>query len=193
MHMALPTAAASAFGIVYIAMPIGLLGGLREHSGVAVIFVLFSVWAGDIAAYYVGKNLGRFKLAPKVSPNKTWEGAIASLVASVAVAALVCYFRAPISKWFGNITAFEISLSLTPLERIPWVQVVIVGVVTNMAAQFGDLFESAMKRGAQIKDSGSLVPGHGGLLDRIDALLFAVPVVWIYLGISSILRNSLFL
>ena len=82
---------------------------------------------------------------------------------------------------------------LEPVARLPWLQIVIVGVLTNLAAQFGDLFESAIKRGAQIKDSGSLVPGHGGVLDRIDALLFAIPVVWLYLVFSGYLKQPLFL
>jgi phosphatidate cytidylyltransferase len=195
MHMALPAAAVSAFGVVYIAMPLGLLGALRERSGVAVIFVLFSVWAGDTAAYYVGRSLGRHKLAPTVSPNKTWEGAIASLIASIVIAALACYFRAPISQWFGRATVLmtDAPIRLQPLSTLPWLQVFVVGVVTNAAAQFGDLFESAIKRGAQIKDSGSMVPGHGGILDRIDALLFAIPVVWLYVGFSGYLKQSLFL
>jgi phosphatidate cytidylyltransferase len=191
MRMALPAVSASAFAPVYIAMPLGLLGGLRELSGVAVVFVLLSVWAGDTAAYYVGRSLGKHKLAPVVSPNKTWEGAIASLIASVAVAALVCRFRAPISHWFAQSTVFVIDhpVQLPRLQSLPWLQIVIVGVLTNIAAQFGDLFESAIKRGAQLKDSGSLVPGHGGILDRIDALLFAIPALWLYVKISGLLES----
>lgn len=195
MSMALPTAAVSAFSIIYIAMPLGLLGSLRERSGVAVTYVLFSVWAGDIAAYYAGRSLGRHKLAPAVSPNKTWEGAIASVIASIAVTALVCHFRAPLSQWFskGTVLMVDGPQPLKPMPHLPWLQIVIVGLITNVAAQFGDLFESAMKRGAHIKDSGSLVPGHGGVLDRIDALLFAIPLVWLYLVSSMYLEQPLFL
>jgi phosphatidate cytidylyltransferase len=191
MRMALPAASASAFAAVYIAMPLGLLGALREGYGAAVVFVLISVWAGDTAAYYVGRSLGKHKLAPVVSPNKTWEGAVASLIASIAVAVLVCRFRAPISHWFARSTVFLLDrpTQLPRLESLPWLQIVIVGVLTNIAAQFGDLFESAIKRGAQMKDSGSLVPGHGGILDRIDALLFAIPAVWLYVKISGLLES----
>jgi phosphatidate cytidylyltransferase len=191
MRMALPAAAASAFAPVYIAMPLGLLGALREGAGVAVVFALFSVWAGDTAAYYVGRSLGKHKLAPVVSPNKTWEGAIASLIASIAVAALVCRFRAPISHWFAQGTVFMLDnpVRLSTPESLPWLQIVVVGVLVNVAAQIGDLFESAIKRGAQMKDSGSLIPGHGGILDRIDALLFAIPAVWLYVKVSGLLEN----
>ena len=148
------------------------------------------VWAGDIAAYYVGKNLGRHKLAPAVSPNKTWEGAIASVAASVIVAVLVLHFHEQIGFLFG-----DESLGATPSPALffPnsfWIHGIILGTLTNVAAQFGDLFESALKRGAQVKDSGAILPGHGGVLDRIDALLFAIPVVWYYATFSGLLGHN---
>jgi phosphatidate cytidylyltransferase len=178
LRTALAASAGSTFGVLYIALPLVMLISLRWTSGnrFLIIFVLLSVWAGDIAAYYVGKNFGRHKLAPIVSPNKTWEGAVASLIASVIIAWAVFHFRAQIDKLFLPRLTFYMPYSLHP----PLLRIIGLGIITNVAAQFGDLFESAIKRGAQMKDSGSLLPGHGGILDRIDALFFAIPVVWYY-------------
>src|SRR5262249_42784887 len=145
---------------------------------ILVILVLFSVWAGDIAAYYVGRGFGKHKLAPVVSPNKSWEGAIASVIGSIALTALVFHFQ----RQINGLLREEYWLFPYPSwgRQPSWVQIVLLGILTNVAAQFGDLFESALKRGAGVKDSGTLLPGHGGVLDRIDALLFAIPVVWYY-------------
>lgn len=183
LQMALPAAGASAFGCLYIAATLSLLLPLRGtyEWEILVVFVLFSVWAGDIAAYYIGRSIGRHKLAAVVSPKKTWEGAAASVVASVLVAWFMAAFGPVIEQWLTPAPTFYTPLN-TPAEAMPvsWIEIILLGVVTNAAAQFGDLFESALKRGAQMKDSGSLLPGHGGILDRIDALLFAIPVVWYY-------------
>jgi phosphatidate cytidylyltransferase len=195
MRMALPGAAASAFGVLYLAVPLALLVSLRGNllQNVLVVFILFSVWAGDTAAYYVGKNFGRNKLAPSVSPNKTWEGAIASVVASVAVAALVTSFQPQLSNLFSGPRVGDwLSLHYRATSGLAWGQIFTVGILTNVAAQFGDLFESALKRGAQVKDSGSLLPGHGGVLDRIDALFFAIPVVWYYANLTGFPARSIF-
>src|SRR5215467_6446601 len=175
-------AADSVFGVFYVAVSLSQLIVLRADRGygILIIFVLFSVWTGDIAAYYVGRSLGKHKLAPIVSPNKSWEGAIASVVASVAVAALVFHFQPQISRLFV----------VPPWTlRGRWISVAALGILTNVTAQFGDLFESALKRGANLKDSGTLLPGHGGVLDRIDALLFAIPVVWYYAQITGFLHR----
>jgi|SRR5215469_1432094 len=191
LRMGLAAAAGSAFGVVYIAASLSLLMLMRwtPGLGILVVFVLISVWAGDIAAYYVGKTLGRHKLAPVVSPNKTWEGAIASLLATVGVAFAIFHFSAQISRpfgrwplyWLGPAPEYNYVLSFPFLHRtLSPLQISSLGIISNIAAQFGDLFESAIKRGAQVKDSGSLLPGHGGILDRIDALLFAIPAVWYY-------------
>jgi phosphatidate cytidylyltransferase len=183
MRMAVPAAAMSAFGVIYIAASLGLLIRLRHlpQAEYLIVFILFSVWGGDIAAYYVGKNIGRRKLAPVVSPNKSWEGAIASVVASVGIALLVFHFRDSINALFTH----EPDAPTLQPNRLGWAEIVLLGLITNVAAQFGDLFESALKRGAGVKDSGALLPGHGGLLDRIDALLFAVPVVWYYAELAG--------
>lgn len=184
--------AASILGVFYVGTSLSTFIALRSNSSQAilVIFVLLSVWAGDIAAYYVGKNFGRRKLAPIVSPNKSWEGAIASVVASVAMAFLVLHFRHDLSEWFSPAGSFrfDFGTSYIPIGTIKPIHAIVLGIVTNIAAQFGDLFESALKRGAGVKDSGTLLPGHGGMLDRIDALLFAVPVVWYYANLTGFLH-----
>lgn len=183
MRMAVPAAAMSVFGVIYIAASLSLLIRLRHlpQAEYLIVFILFSVWGGDIAAYYVGKNIGRHKLATVVSPNKSWEGAIASVVASVGIALLVFHFRDSINALFTH----EPDAPVLQPDRLWSAEIVLLGVITNVAAQFGDLFESALKRGAGVKDSGTLLPGHGGLLDRIDALLFAVPVVWYYAELAG--------
>jgi phosphatidate cytidylyltransferase len=196
----LSSVAASVLGVLYVACSLLLLISLRLVMGhqVLVIFVLFSVWAGDIAAYYVGRGLGRRKLAPVVSPNKSWEGAIASVVGSVLIAFLVFRFFHQIDDLFsttGLIREYWLFLRAQQnsyLFTVPWAHVLILGIVTNVAAQFGDLFESALKRGANLKDSGTLLPGHGGVLDRIDALLFAIPVVWYYANLTQFLQPKPF-
>jgi phosphatidate cytidylyltransferase len=176
LKMALAEAAVSAFGVLYIAGALGLLISLRADPGknILVFYVLLTVWAGDIAAYYVGRSIGKHKLAPIVSPNKSWEGAIASVLASIGVGLIIFHFHGEIVRHFSGDYVF---LQHT---RWLWVHVAVLSAFTNMAAQFGDLFESAIKRGAGAKDSGTLLPGHGGMLDRIDALLFAIPFVWYY-------------
>jgi phosphatidate cytidylyltransferase len=186
----LASVAASVLGIIYIGASLSLLIAMRWDvaQAVLIIFTLCSVWAGDIAAYYIGKNFGRHKLAPVVSPNKSWEGAVASIIASIAVAFLILHYRGYIIGWFSFAGKFMWDVS-TPTRPVSAVHAVILGTLTNVAAQFGDLFESALKRGASVKDSGTLLPGHGGILDRIDALLFAIPVVWYYAQITQFLAN----
>ena len=196
MKMALPAAASSVFGIFYIAIALCLLIPIRNSAGsqYLVIFILFSVWAGDIAAYYVGRAIGRHKLAPIVSPNKSWEGAIASVIASAAVAILIFHFHHKIDSFFGG-RPWVVAEWIFPLRPAPWFSqttsfnAALLGVLTNIAAQLGDLFESALKRGAGVKDSGTLLPGHGGILDRIDALLFAIPMVWYYATATGLLHT----
>jgi phosphatidate cytidylyltransferase len=191
----LSSTAASVLGLFYIGASLSTLIALRSDPSLAilVIFTLLSVWAGDIAAYYVGKNFGRHKLAPVVSPNKSWEGAIASVVASVAVAFLILHYQIHIRPWFSPEGSFRFDFGAvyTPFGRVNPFHIILLGILTNIAAQFGDLFESALKRGAGVKDSGTLLPGHGGILDRIDALLFAAPLVWYYAHVTGFLAPSL--
>ena len=189
----LSSVAASIFGALYVGLSLSLLIVLQMNFEITLfLFLLFSVWAGDIAAYYVGKNIGKHKLAPIVSPNKSWEGAIASVVASVAVAYLMLHFHPQLIDFILRIEGASrgereiVARYVTPIRSI---HIVCLGILTNVAAQFGDLFESALKRGAGVKDSGAILPGHGGLLDRIDALLFAIPVVWYYATQTGLLMK----
>jgi phosphatidate cytidylyltransferase len=165
----LPDAALGLFGLVYVAYPLTLLPLIwdRDDGKPLLLFLMVSVWAGDIAALYVGRAWGRHKLSP-LSPNKTWEGTFASVAGSVVAGLGVVYLGEALSAR-GN-TVLHI---LQPV----W-QSAVLAVVINVAAQLGDLLESAIKRGAGVKDSGTLLPGHGGVLDRIDALLLAAPVLW---------------
>ncbi|HEY6305423.1 MAG TPA: phosphatidate cytidylyltransferase [Candidatus Angelobacter sp.] len=194
LRVGLASSAASAFGVLYVAASLSLLVALRSNplQGVLIIFVLFSVWAGDIAAYYVGRSLGKHKLAPIVSPNKSWEGAIASVIASVALAALVFHFQLQITKLFGAPYWLFPYPAFLSGRQASWIHIVCLGILTNVAAQFGDLFESALKRGANVKDSGTLLPGHGGVLDRIDALLFAIPVVCYYAQLTGFVEPQFY-
>jgi phosphatidate cytidylyltransferase len=177
-----PAAAAATFAIVYIALPMGMLVQLRQLWAGAfyLLYLLLVVWAGDILAYFVGKSIGRHLMAPRISPKKTWEGAAASLAASVGVGWLMFGHAEKISSTllsWGLITRRD---GLFGLETPAMGPMIVLTIVINIAAQLGDLVESLIKRGADVKDSGALLPGHGGMLDRIDALLFAAPVLWCY-------------
>jgi phosphatidate cytidylyltransferase len=118
---------------------------------------LVITWIGDTVAYFVGRAIGKHPLAPHLSPKKTWEGSVASFAGSMAVGALF-------SRWLS-----------APVPHL-----LAMAAAGNLAGQAGDLLESAYKRSAGVKDSGGLLPGHGGILDRIDALILAIPVVWYY-------------
>jgi phosphatidate cytidylyltransferase len=161
----LPDTAFSVVGLLYCGLTLVTVPLIRaQPDGPSLlVFLLCTVWMGDIVALYVGRNLGRHKLAPQLSPNKTWEGSAGSLAGSLLVAtALVLLSRATGRLHFAG-----------TLSR--WL---LLAVVLNLFAQVGDLVESAVKRGAGVKDSGALLPGHGGILDRIDALMLAAPALW---------------
>ncbi len=175
-----PAAAASSFAFAYIAIPMALLVQIRQQpaGAILVIYTLLAVWAGDIFAYFVGKAIGRHRMSPEISPKKTWEGAIASVVASVVVGTLWFQHALGISTWLVQVGLIARRDGMFGLQRPDLLTIVIVSAIVNVAAQLGDLVESLIKRGAGVKDSGAILPGHGGMLDRIDAMLFAVPVVW---------------
>ncbi|HEV3512834.1 MAG TPA: phosphatidate cytidylyltransferase [Candidatus Sulfotelmatobacter sp.] len=177
-----PAAAASVFAFTYIALPMAMLVQLRQQWAGAfyMLYLLLVVWAGDIFAYFVGKSIGRHLMAPRISPKKTWEGAVASVIAGVAVGWLLFHYALPISSWLLHAGLIERRDGLFGLEQPAMGSVIVLTIVLNVAAQLGDLVESLIKRGAGVKDSGALLPGHGGMLDRIDALLFAAPVLWYY-------------
>ncbi len=159
------------FGLFYTGLTLLGLTTLRDESNGAslVVFLLCAVWAGDIVALYVGRMWGRRKMAPSLSPNKTWAGAIGSVAGSVAVTGLLLAVSNLLAQWNFARLSFA--------DEAWWYWLALAAVV-NVAAQVGDLTESALKRSAGVKDSGSLLPGHGGMLDRIDALLLAAPVLW---------------
>jgi len=175
---AFPAARLSVFAFAYIALPLAFLVQLREQwrGSFLLLYLLLLVWAGDIFAYFIGKPFGRHRMSPRVSPNKTWEGAIASVIASVAVGVLMFHYAQPISSALMHAHLIERQNGI--FEELPLIPVIVLSVVLNVAAQLGDLVESLIKRGAGAKDSGAILPGHGGMLDRVDALLFAAPVLW---------------
>jgi phosphatidate cytidylyltransferase len=157
---ALPAAGISCSGFILVAFPLSFavrLHGTGREGALLLLFAMVIIWVGDTAAYFVGRSIGRHKLAAHLSPNKTWEGTIASFLGSLVVAFVFARFM-----------------------TVPLPHLLGMAAVGNVAGQVGDLLESAYKRSAGIKDSGSLLPGHGGMLDRIDALILAIPVVWYY-------------
>ncbi len=177
-----PAAAASVFAFTYIALPMGMLVQLREQAAGAIylLYLLLVVWAGDIFAYFVGKSVGRHLMSSRVSPKKTWEGAAASMIASIAVGWLLFRHAEPISSALLRYGLITRPGGMYGLEIPDMGPVILLTIVLNIAAQLGDLVESLIKRGAGVKDSGAILPGHGGMFDRIDALLFAAPVLWFY-------------
>jgi phosphatidate cytidylyltransferase len=182
MSGAYPAAAASAFAFAYIALPLAMLVQIRQQVAGAfwLLYLLLIVWAGDVFAYFVGRALGRALMAPRVSPKKTWEGAAASLAASLLVTSLLFSHSLEISSFLLRLGLIERRDGMFGLEKPAMWPIILLTIVLNVAAQLGDLVESLVKRGAGVKDSGTLLPGHGGMLDRIDALLFAAPVLWYF-------------
>jgi phosphatidate cytidylyltransferase len=172
--------AASIFCLLYTGLTLIALPTLRaETNGPSlVMFLLCVIWAGDTAAYYVGRPWGRHKLAPTVSPGKSWEGSLASVAGSLLVTNGLLALAALQQKSDILATVLQ-KWDVAPLTFAygTWYWLVLA-VVVNVAGQVGDLAESALKRSANVKDSGDLLPGHGGMLDRIDALLLAAPVLW---------------
>ena len=156
----LPAAGISSSALLMVAVPLSFAIRLHGYGQVGpklLLFALVITWAGDTTAYFVGRAIGKHPFAPLLSPKKTWEGAVASFLGSLLVGAGFAW-------WTG----------------IPLVSMLPMAGVGNVAGQIGDLVESAYKRSAGVKDSGTLLPGHGGVLDRIDALILAIPVVWYY-------------
>jgi phosphatidate cytidylyltransferase len=182
LRTAFPAAMVSVFAFGYVALPLGLLVQVREQwrGAFLILYLLLIVWAGDIFAYFVGKSLGRHLMSPRVSPKKTWEGAFASIAASLIIGALLFNYAGHISTALLNDHLIDKKDGLFALHKPPLLPIFLLSAVLNIAAQLGDLVESLIKRGAGVKDSGSLLPGHGGMLDRIDALLFAAPILWLY-------------
>ena len=182
LRRSFPAAAVSVFAFCYVALPLGFLVQVREQWSGAflLLYLLLVVWAGDIFAYFVGRSLGRHFMSPRISPKKTWEGALASMLASLVVGMLLYHYALSISTALLNAHLVEQRDGFFALQKPPLWPALLLSAAINIAAQLGDLVESLIKRGAGVKDSGALLPGHGGMLDRIDALLFAAPVLWYY-------------
>ncbi|HMI51510.1 MAG TPA: phosphatidate cytidylyltransferase [Candidatus Saccharimonadales bacterium] len=156
----LPAAGISASGLLLVAFPLSYavrLHGQGTPGPRLLLFALMITWAADTVAYFVGRAIGRHPFAPNLSPKKTWEGAAGSFIGSLLV-----------------------GVAFTRFLPVSLPHLLAMAAVGNVAGQAGDLVESAYKRSAGIKDSGRLLPGHGGVLDRIDALILAIPVVWYY-------------
>ena len=157
----------SLFGLIYISLSLALLIELRNHWGEGIeelllaipILIIFSLWINDTMAYIVGSIAGKTPLS-KISPKKTWEGTIGGIILTILVISLIVYFT---KNFFISIT-----------------DAAIMSAIAAISGTFGDLFESKLKRMAGVKDSGNIMPGHGGFLDRFDSLLFASIFVWLY-------------
>ncbi len=174
-------------GALYIGMGLGGFYGIHEYfyihgaenpltvdphlvsieAGYFLVAMLASIWICDSAAFFVGRNFGRHKIADRISPNKTWEGAIAGLIAAIATWLLV-------RVYIGGLE--EVSLSTA----------IAMGLIVGVMGQVGDFAESMLKRDAGVKDSSTLIPGHGGVLDRIDSILFVAPLTYLYLQLFGI-------
>jgi phosphatidate cytidylyltransferase len=163
---AFSTASGNVLALVYLAIPFSLIATYHQASHQEgnpsgpweLIMVMLLVWISDAAAYFVGRALGNHRITPIVSPNKTLEGYLAAVIFPVATVLLIGSYFLP-----GRSLGFFLA----------------AGLLVSVAGATGDLFESTLKRGAEIKDTSNLIPGHGGILDRIDSLLFAVPAYYI--------------
>lgn len=160
----------SLLGVIYVALPLSLLLGLpfmittTGWEPWCVLFFIFIIWANDVFAYLSGILLGRHKMCPKISPKKSWEGFVGGVVGAVVMG--------------------YVASRVLAADALLWCGLALVAAITGV---LGDLVESQLKRKAGVKDSGSIIPGHGGVLDRFDALLLATPFVVAYLLILKIL------
>jgi phosphatidate cytidylyltransferase len=163
LETALPASGIAVMATLYVGMLGGSLIRLRqdfpEHGPKLVFFLLIVVWVGDAGAYYVGKNFGKHRLSPRISPKKSVEGLAGGVTSSMLVAVGIHYAFFP---------------------QFPLVHAIIAGAVLSLAGVVGDLAESMWKRSAAVKDSGTLIPGHGGFLDRFDSIFFTTPMLYVY-------------
>ncbi len=154
-------------GVLYCILPLGLLLKIRnlEQGGALVCLLLFTLWATDIGGYFAGRLLGKTKLAPKLSPGKTWAG-----------------------FWGGTLLAIAMGIGANMVLTLHFssLEILFLSLLLSLSGQIGYLAESMLKRETGVKDSGSLIPGHGGLLDRLDSLLFSIPVFYLFLHVRSL-------
>ena len=172
MNKSLASVAATVFGVIYVALPAGFLDrrahdvsarsqhSTMPHLGAKLLTMFFAmVMMTDTGAYYTGRSIGRHKLAPRISPGKTIEGAVGGFITAIITGPLCRLIFFP---------------------EIPILHAVLLGAAIGIVGQVGDLAESMLKRGADVKDSGTLLPGHGGMLDRVDSILFCAPLLYYY-------------
>ena len=153
---------------IYIGIPMAIMVYIAMNYSPFILLTIFVLmWLNDTGAYLVGCSIGRHKLIERVSPKKTWEGFFGGLIFSMAVSLLIFYFIKP----FEGMEHIDMSL-------IFWLS---IGAIVSIIGTWGDLIESMIKRDLQIKDSGNLIPGHGGILDRIDSILFVLPAILLFL------------
>ncbi len=173
VKMALPSVAGNLLGLCYLVIPFSLMASFHRASPQSggdlkrpyeLILVLSIVWISDAAALFIGRVFGKHKITPYISPNKTLEGFLAALVVPIIAAVLL-------GRYLVEERSFTFFLS--------------AGLIISLASVVGDLFESILKRGAEIKDTSNLIPGHGGVLDRIDSLLFALPAYYVFAVLST--------
>jgi phosphatidate cytidylyltransferase len=165
---------ATVLGIIYIGLFSSALIAIREfypnvnelypRGGFVIISMLAAIWVCDSAAFFGGTAFGKHKLFPRISPNKSWEGALLGFLFAILTMLLA---------------------KLIVLDFLSWTNVIVLGIIIGIIGQLGDLVESSIKRDAGIKDSSSIIPGHGGIFDRFDSLLFSAPAIWLYLKYFS--------
>lgn len=194
LRVAFLSAACTAMALPYIVLPLVYLKNLpaTPDGRLLTMVLLIIVWVGDTFAFYAGRLFGRHKLAPRVSPGKTWEGTIVSLVGATALGAALLANLDDAAGWLSQVGLMRAESALYDQPFVApynWAVAAAIAAAINIAAQFGDLVESLIKRGAGVKDSGALLPGHGGVLDRVDALLFAAPVGFIAYSIANQFRQ----
>ncbi len=158
MKLGFVSVSGNLMGILYVGLPLAIMALIQRRSPREVLLVLLAIWVADSAAYFTGKAWGKHKITPGISPNKSLEGYIAGLLGSTVAVLLFARFYLP--DW-------------------PTAVAIILGLLLGILSTLGDLFESVIKRGAGVKDSSALIPGHGGMLDRIDSLLFAYPTYYL--------------
>jgi phosphatidate cytidylyltransferase len=164
LRQSLPRAALLVMGVAYAFGCWKCALVLRARNPHWLMYALLVCWAGDIGGYYIGRRFGKRRLAGRISPSKTWEGTAGSLMGSAVIAG---------------------AYLLRFVPGVPVIQAVLLTLAANAAGQLGDLCESVIKRGAGVKDSGALLPGHGGMLDRVDSALFVLPVVYAYVSLAG--------
>ena len=158
-------------GILYIGLFASSLVSIREfypaeynHGGLLILAILFSIWICDSAAFFVGTAIGKHKIFPRVSPKKSWEGTLFGLLFAVIA---------------------MITSKVVFLDFVLWIDAVLIGLIVGVVGQTGDLIESLFKRDVGVKDSSDLIPGHGGVFDRFDSLLYTAPAVFLYIKYFS--------